>query len=114
MTWFLDSLKQDVDVLSRSLAQSRAAAGAAAAASRAADRRTNPPGASPMISPLERARLLDAEMQLQRAWLELSLRELSSAARGSPWAMLQPLKLGMMGCRFSNIDRCGSRPSACW
>ena len=34
-----------------------------------------------MISPLERARVLDAEMQLQRAWLELILRELSSAAR---------------------------------
>lgn len=50
-----------------------------------------------MISPLERARLLDAEMRLQRAWLELSLREMSSAARGSPWAVLQPLKLGMLG-----------------
>ena len=51
-----------------------------------------------MISPLERARLLDAEMRLQRAWLELSLREMSSGARGSPWAAaLQPLKLGMMG-----------------
>ena len=50
-----------------------------------------------MISPLERARLLDAEMQLQRAWLELNLRELSGAARDSPWAKLQPLKLGMMG-----------------
>jgi hypothetical protein len=50
-----------------------------------------------MISPPDRARLLDAEMQLQRAWLELSLRELSSAARGSPWAGLQPLKLGLVG-----------------
>jgi len=50
-----------------------------------------------MISPLERARLLDAEMRLQRAWLELSLREMSSAARGSPWSLLQPLKLGMVG-----------------
>jgi hypothetical protein len=50
-----------------------------------------------MISPLERARLLDAEMRLQRAWLELSLREMSGAARGSPLAFLQPLKLGMMG-----------------
>jgi hypothetical protein len=50
-----------------------------------------------MISPLERARLLDAEMNLQRAWLELSLREMSGNARGSPWAMLRPLKLGMMG-----------------
>jgi len=50
-----------------------------------------------MTSPLERARLLDAEMRLQRAWLELSLREMSNAARGSPWSVLQPLKLGMMG-----------------
>lgn len=50
-----------------------------------------------MISPLERARLLDAEMQLQRAWLELSLRELSNAARGSAWSGLQPLKLGLVG-----------------
>jgi hypothetical protein len=49
-----------------------------------------------MISPLERAKLLDAEMRLQRAWLELSLREMSGA-RGSPLAFLQPLKLGMMG-----------------
>jgi hypothetical protein len=50
-----------------------------------------------MISPLERARLLDAEMRLQRAWLELSLREMSGAARASPWAVLRPLKLGKMG-----------------
>ena len=50
-----------------------------------------------MISPLERARLLDAEMQLQRAWLDLSLRELSSAARQSPWAKLNSLKLGGIG-----------------
>ncbi|MEO8062054.1 MAG: hypothetical protein ABI821_04825 [Pseudomonadota bacterium] len=48
-----------------------------------------------MISPLERARLLDAEMQLQRAWLELNLRELQGAARGSLWAKLQPFQLGM-------------------
>jgi hypothetical protein len=53
-----------------------------------------------MISPLERARLLDAEMQLQRAWLELNLRELSSSVRDSPWAKLQPLKLGLMGLSF--------------
>jgi hypothetical protein len=53
-----------------------------------------------MISPLERARLLDAEMQLQRAWLELNLRELSSSVRDSPWARLQPLKLGLMGLSF--------------
>ena len=50
-----------------------------------------------MISPLERARLLDAEMQLQRAWLELNLRDLQSAARKSPWARLNSLKLGMVG-----------------
>jgi hypothetical protein len=53
-----------------------------------------------MISPLERARLLDSEMQLQRAWLELNLRELSSSVRDSPWARLQPLKLGLMGLSF--------------
>jgi hypothetical protein len=50
-----------------------------------------------MNSPLERARLLDAEMQLQRAWLELNLRDISSAARKSPWAKLNALKLGLMG-----------------
>jgi hypothetical protein len=50
-----------------------------------------------VISPLERARLLDAEMQLQRAWLELNLRELQVAARESLWSKLQPLKLGMLG-----------------
>jgi len=44
-----------------------------------------------MNSPLERARLLDAEMQLQRAWLELNLRELSSGSR-----KLNALKLGVM------------------
>ena len=50
-----------------------------------------------MISPLERAQLLDAEMQLQRAWLELSLREVSHEVRSSPWASLHALKLGKMG-----------------
>ena len=49
-----------------------------------------------MNSPLERARLLDAEMQLQRAWLELNLRELSSGGR-SPWGKFNALKLGVMG-----------------
>jgi len=38
-----------------------------------------------VISPLERARLLDAEMQLQRAWLDINLRMLQDAARQSPW-----------------------------
>jgi hypothetical protein len=46
---------------------------------------------------LERARLLDAEMQLQRAWLELSLKGLSGGARGSIWERLKPFKLGMLG-----------------
>jgi len=50
-----------------------------------------------MNSPHERARLLDAEMQLQRAWLELNLRDISSAARKSPWAKLNALKLGLVG-----------------
>ena len=48
-----------------------------------------------MISPLDRARVLDAEMQLQRAWLELSVRELTGTGRNSAWARLRPLKLGM-------------------
>ena len=50
-----------------------------------------------MISPLDRARMLDGEMKLQRAWLELNLREIQSAARGSPWSKLNGLNLGMIG-----------------
>jgi hypothetical protein len=51
---------------------------------------------SPRNATLERARLLDAEMQLQRAWLELSLRDLSGTARNvAGWAKLAPL--GMWG-----------------
>ena len=50
-----------------------------------------------MTSPLDRARLLDAEMQLQRAWLDLNLRELQSAAQASPWEKLRGLKLGTLG-----------------
>jgi hypothetical protein len=50
-----------------------------------------------MISPTERARMLDAEMQLQRAWLELSLRDLSAQARESPWAAFNAFKLGKLG-----------------
>ena len=53
-----------------------------------------------MISPLDRARMLDAEMQLQRAWLELSLRNLSSAARHSPWAAIGASNLGKIGMSF--------------
>ena len=67
MTWFLDSLKLDLEVLSRS---SREAPCTASHARRRRTGRTT--GALQMISPLERARLLDAEMQLQRAWLELN------------------------------------------
>ena len=44
-----------------------------------------------MTSPLERAKLLDAEMQLQRAWLELNLRALRTPDRRTPWAKLQAL-----------------------
>ena len=44
------------------------------------------------ISPLERAKLLDAEMQLQRAWLELNLREMQNPAnQNSPWGRLKAL-----------------------
>lgn len=50
-----------------------------------------------MTSPLERARLLDAEMQLQRAWLELNLRELRGASAGNTWSRFGGLKLGMIG-----------------
>jgi hypothetical protein len=50
-----------------------------------------------VILPLERARLLDAEMQLQRAWLEISLRDLSAQARQSPWTGFNPLKVGKIG-----------------
>jgi hypothetical protein len=53
-----------------------------------------------VTSPLDRARMLDAEMQLQRAWLELNLRSLSQAARESPWAKLQGLRLGTIGLSF--------------
>ena len=44
--------------------------------------------------------MLDAEMQLQRAWLELDLRMVSSAVRESPWAKLHALKLGTVGLSF--------------
>jgi hypothetical protein len=50
-----------------------------------------------VISPLERARVLDAEMQLQRAWLELSLREVSTQARQSPFAAFNAFNLGKIG-----------------
>jgi hypothetical protein len=49
-----------------------------------------------MISPLERAKLLDAEMRLQRAWLDLNLRELQGAAKASPFARLGSLNLGAL------------------
>lgn len=49
------------------------------------------------MTPPDRARLLDAEMQLQRAWLELNLRAMSHAVRQSPWSKLNALKLGTVG-----------------
>jgi hypothetical protein len=52
---------------------------------------------SPPDSGSQRARLLDAEMQLQRAWLELNLRELQASAAASPWARLKAFKLGAVG-----------------
>lgn len=53
-----------------------------------------------MTSPLDRARLLDAEMQLQRAWLELNLRAITQSVRQSPWSKLHNLKLGALGLSF--------------
>jgi hypothetical protein len=50
-----------------------------------------------VISLTERARVLDAEMQLQRAWLELSLRDMSAHASQSPWAAFNAFKLGKLG-----------------
>jgi len=41
--------------------------------------------------------MLDAEMQLQRAWLELSLRDLTNQARQSPWASFNAFKVGKIG-----------------
>ncbi len=49
------------------------------------------------MTPPDRARLLAAEMQLQRAWLEINLRAMSHAVRQSPWSKLNPLKLGSAG-----------------
>jgi len=49
------------------------------------------------VTPPDRARLLDAEMQLQRAWLEINLRAMSHAVRQSPWSKLNALKLGSVG-----------------
>jgi hypothetical protein len=44
--------------------------------------------------------MLDAEMQLQRAWLELSLREFAADTRATGWARFNPLKIGMLGLSF--------------
>ena len=49
------------------------------------------------MTPPDRARLLAAEMQLQRAWLEINLRAMSHAVRQSPWSKLNALKLGTTG-----------------
>jgi len=53
-----------------------------------------------VTSPLDRARMLDAEMQLQRAWLDLNLRAISDTVRQSPWTKLHNLKLGTLGLSF--------------
>lgn len=51
---------------------------------------------SPRNITLQRARVLDAEMQLQRAWLDLSLRDLSGTVRNvKAWAKFAPV--GMWG-----------------
>lgn len=47
-----------------------------------------------MTSPRDRARLLDAEMRLQRSWLEMSLRDYSSGNVGV-FSGLNPLKIGV-------------------
>jgi hypothetical protein len=49
------------------------------------------------VTPPDRARLLAAEMELQRAWLEINLRAMSHAVRQSPWSKLNALKLGTAG-----------------
>jgi hypothetical protein len=49
------------------------------------------------VTPPDRARLLAAEMQLQRAWLEINLRAMSHAVRQSPWSKLNALGLGTVG-----------------
>lgn len=48
-------------------------------------------------SPQVRARVLDAEMKLQRAWLELSLRDLSGSMRSSVWSKLRGIGIGAIG-----------------
>ncbi len=47
-----------------------------------------------MTSPRERARLLDAEMQLQRSWLEMSLRDFGSGGQAGVFSGLNPVKIG--------------------
>jgi hypothetical protein len=49
------------------------------------------------VTPHDRARLLDAEMRIERAWLELSLRDARSKARESLWYRLEPWKLAGAG-----------------
>ncbi len=85
-----DLVPRQPEARPRSVVARRSRKRQAAARNRSRHRRRRPKNHAErlMISPLERARLLDAEMQLQRAWLELNLRELSSAARGSPWGKL--------------------------
>ena len=49
------------------------------------------------MTPHDRARLLDAEMRIERAWLELSLRDARAKARESLWYRLEPWKLAGAG-----------------
>jgi hypothetical protein len=52
---------------------------------------------SPRDATLARARVLEAEMQLQRAWLEVNLRDVAGSARNvSQWAKLAPLGVGAL------------------
>lgn len=54
-----------------------------------------------MISPRERARVLDAEMQLQRAWLEISLRDFGGS-RGI-FSRLRPLNIGLSFLKHRSV-----------
>ena len=55
-----------------------------------------------MTSPRERARLLDAEMQLQRSWLEMTLRDFS-AGQGGIFAGMTPFKIGANFLKYRSV-----------
>lgn len=56
-----------------------------------------------MTSPRERARLLDAEMQLQRSWLEMSLRDFGSGGQAGVFAGLTPFKIGANFLKYRSV-----------